>query len=348
MDHILGAELMLPISSYAIIMNAALLHLIEGLILLGTRSADGSIGLHSLLGVIPDPRGLAAALIASSSAAFVVVTKRYLPPWLTVILLTPQQAFLLTTGIAAWLAVWHGIYADGVVRSSFFITADQLPRGMFSLVHLTAMYTLAQMSSFSARRSKLWPVRLFGIVKSIDQTGTAFIAFRIPNDKVSSRDAVLAVRGWCAISFLPEPRLLDAAHIVMDADEQLRQPIICWRNHITRPSTLIIGIEPVLPNSRSDRLLEIYDCPFLELGPNWIDGTLIIGKTIEHRPDCDRPAIRFEQFRNPAVSITPAAHPKKKRWCAVTIGPRWMVHAQDDNSGRRGWGRTPQSPQVSP
>ncbi len=86
--------------------------------------------IHSLA-VIPDRRGLAAALIASSSAAFVVLSRRYLAPWLTVILLAPQQALLFTTGIAAWLAVWHGSYADRVVRSSLFIAADQLPRGMF-------------------------------------------------------------------------------------------------------------------------------------------------------------------------------------------------------------------------
>ena len=43
-------------------------------------------------------------------------------------------------------------YADRVVRSSLFITADQLPRGMFSLVHLTAMYTLGMVSRCAARR----------------------------------------------------------------------------------------------------------------------------------------------------------------------------------------------------
>lgn len=94
---------MLPISSYAIVLHAALLHLIQALILLGSRTADGSIGVHSLLAVIPDRRGLAASLIASSSAAFVVLSRRYLAPWLTVILLTPQQALPFTTGIAAWL-----------------------------------------------------------------------------------------------------------------------------------------------------------------------------------------------------------------------------------------------------
>ena len=40
--------------------------------------------------------------------------------------------------------------------------------------------------------------------------------------QASFRDAVLtAYGGRCAISHLPEPRLLDAAHLVMDADEQL-------------------------------------------------------------------------------------------------------------------------------
>jgi putative restriction endonuclease len=40
--------------------------------------------------------------------------------------------------------------------------------------------------------------------------------------QTSFRDAVLAAYGGrCAISHLPEPRLLDAANIVMDADEQL-------------------------------------------------------------------------------------------------------------------------------
>ena len=45
--------------------------------------------------------------------------------------------------------------------------------------------------------------------------------------QASFRDAVLtAYGGRCAISHLPEPRLLDAAHIVVDADEQLGQPIV--------------------------------------------------------------------------------------------------------------------------
>jgi putative restriction endonuclease len=61
--------------------------------------------------------------------------------------------------------------------------------------------------------------------------------------QASFRDAVLAAYGRrCAISHLPEPRLLDAAHIVIDADEQLGQPIVSNGlplTSITRHSTPI-------------------------------------------------------------------------------------------------------------
>jgi putative restriction endonuclease len=62
--------------------------------------------------------------------------------------------------------------------------------------------------------------------------------------QASFRDALLsAYRGRCAISHLPEPRLLDAARIVMGADEQRGQPIVsnglCLRRSIMPPSTPI-------------------------------------------------------------------------------------------------------------
>jgi putative restriction endonuclease len=45
--------------------------------------------------------------------------------------------------------------------------------------------------------------------------------------QASFRDAVLAAYdGKCAISKLPEPRLLDAAHIIVDQHEQLGQPVV--------------------------------------------------------------------------------------------------------------------------
>src|SRR6201988_1215640 len=57
--------------------------------------------------------------------------------------------------------------------------------------------------------------------------GLPIVCTEGPLHQASFRDAVLSAYGgrW-AISHMPEPRLLDAAHIVMDADEQLGQPVI--------------------------------------------------------------------------------------------------------------------------
>jgi putative restriction endonuclease len=51
----------------------------------------------------------------------------------------------------------------------------------------------------------------------------------------------------------------------------------------------------------SERLLGLHDGPFLELGLKGIAGTLIeMPRLSEDRPDRERLAIRFEQFRKSA------------------------------------------------
>jgi putative restriction endonuclease len=125
--------------------------------------------------------------------------------------------------------------------------------------------------------------------------------------QASFRDAVLsAYSGRCAISYLPEPRLLDAAHIIMDADEQFGQPIVSnglplTKIHHAAFDAHLIGIDPDFRIHVSDRLLEIHDGPFLDLGLKGIAGTLIDRpRRLEDRPDRDRLAIRFEEFRRSA------------------------------------------------
>src|SRR5438105_14564254 len=99
--------------------------------------------------------------------------------------------------------------------------------------------------------------------------------------QASFRDAVLAAYdGRCAISKLPEPRLLDAAHIVMDQHEQLGQPVIpnglpLTKLHHAAFDTNLIGVDSDFLIHVSDRLLEIHDGPFLELGLKTIAGTRI-------------------------------------------------------------------------
>jgi putative restriction endonuclease len=60
----------------------------------------------------------------------------------------------------------------------------------------------------------------------------------------------------------------------------------------------LIGIDPDYRIHFSDRLLEIHDGPFLELGLKGIAGTLIDRPNrIEDPLVRDRLAIRFEQFK---------------------------------------------------
>ena len=137
--------------------------------------------------------------------------------------------------------------------------------------------------------------------------------------QASFRDAVLsAYEGRCAISRLPEPRLLDAAHIVMDADEQLGQPVISnglplTKRHHAAFDAHLIGIDPDFRIHVSDRLLEIRDGPFLELGLKGIAGKLIDRpRRLEDRPDRDRLALRLEQFKKGCVAVS-AASPIRAR-----------------------------------
>lgn len=125
--------------------------------------------------------------------------------------------------------------------------------------------------------------------------------------QASFRDAVLAAYGGrCAISHLPEPRLLDAAHIVMDANEHLGQPIISnglplTKIHHAAFDANLIGIDPDFRIHVSDRLLEIHDGPFLELGLKGIVGQVIhLPRRSEDRPDRDRLSLRFEEFKKSA------------------------------------------------
>jgi len=143
----------LPVTSWVVIMYAAMLHAIEATMFLTTTAANGSVGMSALL-MLTNQNAVYIAyvmLLSAAAAAYTLSPDRIMHPLLVVLCLAPQQALLLTTGIGAWMAVWHGAYADGVVRSPFFITADQLPRGMFSLIHMSSIYTLTVYHGYRGR-----------------------------------------------------------------------------------------------------------------------------------------------------------------------------------------------------
>lgn len=125
--------------------------------------------------------------------------------------------------------------------------------------------------------------------------------------QVQFREAVIdAYQGRCVISGLPEPRLLDAAHIASDVDEEFGQPVIVnglplSKLHHAAFDANLIGIDPDGLVHVSERLLSIHDGPLLEEGLKGVAGRRIRAPMRdEDRPDRDRLALRFEIFKKAA------------------------------------------------
>jgi putative restriction endonuclease len=121
--------------------------------------------------------------------------------------------------------------------------------------------------------------------------------------QASFREAVIAAyNGRCALSHLPEPLLLDAAHIVMDKDERFGQPVVpngipLSKIHHAAFDAHLIGIDPDYRLHVSDRLLGQDDGPMLEALKR-LNGEMIhLPNRLKDRPDRNRLALRFERFK---------------------------------------------------
>ncbi|MDE0479097.1 MAG: HNH endonuclease, partial [Gammaproteobacteria bacterium] len=121
--------------------------------------------------------------------------------------------------------------------------------------------------------------------------------------QASFREAViLAYNGRCAISGLPEQRLLDAAHIISDKNERLGQPVVpngvpLSKIHHAAFDAHLIGIDPDYKLHVSDRLLEQKDGPMLEVLKQLTGKTIHLPNREKDRPDRNRLAIRYELFK---------------------------------------------------
>ncbi len=119
------------------------------------------------------------------------------------------------------------------------------------------------------------------------------------------REAVLAAYdGRCAISRLPERRLLDAAHIIADGDELLGQPLVAnglplSKVHHAAFDANLLGIDPDYRIHVSDELFAMNDGPMLEQGIKAMRGKTLLmpGREVD-RPDRDRLAARFELYQS--------------------------------------------------
>jgi putative restriction endonuclease len=125
--------------------------------------------------------------------------------------------------------------------------------------------------------------------------------------QASFRDRVLvAYDNRCAITNLPETRLIDAAHIMADGDELMGQPVITngialSKIHHAAFDSHLIGIDPDGRIHVAERLLELHDGPLIEQGLKAMAGRLIRPpRDKAHAPNRERLAQRFEQFQRVA------------------------------------------------
>jgi putative restriction endonuclease len=108
----------------------------------------------------------------------------------------------------------------------------------------------------------------------------------------------------CAICRLREVRLLDAAHIVGDAEE-LGEPVVsnglslCSIHHRAFDEDLV-GVAPDLRVHVSPRLLEDEDGPMLDVLKTFHGTTIEAPSKQVWRPDPERLAARFERFAGAA------------------------------------------------
>ncbi len=120
------------------------------------------------------------------------------------------------------------------------------------------------------------------------------------------RAAVIAAYdGRCALSRLPEARLLDAAHIVADADERLGLPVVpnglpLSKIHHAAFDAHLIGIDPDYRLHVSEQLMSQQDGPVLEALKSLNGQVIHLPRRECDRPDRDRLAARFEIFRSVA------------------------------------------------
>jgi putative restriction endonuclease len=120
--------------------------------------------------------------------------------------------------------------------------------------------------------------------------------------QASFREAVIsAYNSRCALSGLPEPLLLDAAHIVADKNEKLGQPVVpngipLSKIHHAAFDAHLIGIDPDCRLHVSERLLGLNDGPMLEALKRLNGQSIHLPGRIKDRPDRDRLAPRFERF----------------------------------------------------
>lgn len=117
------------------------------------------------------------------------------------------------------------------------------------------------------------------------------------------QSVIAAYDNRCALSGLPEPRLLDAAHIIADKDELLGQPVVAnglplTKIHHAAFDAHLLGVDADYRIHVSPQLLDQRDGPMLEALKSLHGNSIRLAIRECDRPDRDRLAARFETFQS--------------------------------------------------
>ncbi|MEV0463285.1 HNH endonuclease [Nocardia tengchongensis] len=113
---------------------------------------------------------------------------------------------------------------------------------------------------------------------------------------------LLAYKSRCAVCRLDHGKLLDAAHIIPDPDDDgapvVENGLSLCKIHHAAYDTALLGIDPDYRIHISPQLSESVESPIIEYGFHQLNGGRIaVPNRRADRPDADRLRVRFERFR---------------------------------------------------
>lgn len=139
-------------------------------------------------------------------------------------------------------------------------------------------------------------------LSSIERSYTMVQAKHRIHQALFRERVIEAYNGRCALTGLPSLKLVDAAHIIPDRNEDLGQPdirngICMTKIHHAAFDGNLIGIDPNYRIHVAESLLSLHDGPMLEQGLKALQGKKIRLPQIEKLwPDRDRLDHRFKEF----------------------------------------------------
>ena len=138
---------------YWIIFYAIIIHLAWGIVLVVDNVPLHTTAIDSVFRIFSSPGTAGIAYIVASLAAIVAMFR---PATLkNLLLIIPQQYFLMLSAFSAMGCISRSAFADGIVRSRAFIFVDQLPIIVAAVLHTCALCEIYAYDSIARFTGKI-------------------------------------------------------------------------------------------------------------------------------------------------------------------------------------------------